>query len=193
MRIPFLYRWVAVVACLAAGGWPSEATAQQAQAKRAEKIQKVACVDIPAVLESVPESASVRQRLQAKRQEFERAKAELEREIEQLTSQISESRGLRPQEAVELNARLVAKRRELADFVDRSNKELAETEQELLKPVLRRLQNVVRTVAVRNGVGMVLDRSTAVVYVAKEYDLTAAVIEAMKRETEAESMGERRD
>lgn len=163
----------------------------QAQSRRAEKIQKIACVDIPAVLEAVSGPQEARKQLEAMRQEFQRRRTELEREIQQLTAQAGGN--LAPQTAIELNARIVAKRRELAEFVETSNKELSATEQELLKPILRKIQAVVRTVAIRGGYSMVVDRSSAVVYVNREYDLTDEVIKELKREFEAEALGGRRD
>jgi outer membrane protein len=161
--------------------------------KKAEKLQKIGCVDVREIFDAMPQSAAVQRELEKKQQEFQQKKSDMERALDLLVAQVSEDRNRRPQEVLDLNAQISSKRRELNDFIEKSNQELADAEQKLLQPVLARLQGVIKDVAQKNGLSMVIDRSTYVLYVDKEYDITQAVIEAMKKEQQAEALEQTHD
>jgi len=156
--------------------------------KKAEKLQKIGCVDVREVFEQIPQAINAQQQLENKQKEIEKIKEEQQKELNAMLSEATNMKSpLRSLDALELNRRMTAKRREMSEFAERSAKELAELEEKLLQPVFSKLQSVVKEIAQKNGLSMVIDR-VSVIYVEKEYDITQNVIEEMKKAEKEENM-----
>jgi Skp family chaperone for outer membrane proteins len=160
-----------------------------ADKKKAERLFKVGCIDIQEVFDSVPEKANVQARLQTRQKEISARQAQLEGDLSAMVSDLSNQKArLKPAEAAEYNIRIFNKKKELMDFLDASNKELADLEQKLLEPVLARIQTIIKEVTVQYGFSMIIDKSTYVLYVDKELDITDEVIDAIKKAKKEEDL-----
>jgi len=160
-----------------------------ADKKKAEKLFKVGCIDIQEVFDSVPEKANVQTRLETKQKEITAKQSQMESDLSAMVSDLSNQKSrLKPAEAADYNIRIFNKKKELMDFLDVSNKAMADLEQKLLAPVLSKIQTIIKEVSVQYGFSMIIDKSTYVLYVDKELDITDEVIDAIKKAQKEEDL-----
>jgi outer membrane protein len=69
---------------------------------------------------------------------------------------------------------------DLKRFIEKSNQQLEEKESELLEPVIQDIKDVIRAVSIKYGYSIILDKSTYILYIEKEYDITQEVIDELK-------------
>lgn len=167
---------------------------------------RVAVVDMAALIEAHPDSASADKLLDGQLEDFQLERDEMIRKGEALRAEYKEVRQAADNPALSEEARsakeqtAAAKRDELRDFerefidtVRARQKQLAEQEARLRRRIVTKLQDVVGEYAKEQGIVLVLDTSGAgvsgiesVVYADESMDITDAIIPLLGHE-ESES------
>jgi len=186
---------VAAMICLAGFSFSIHAAGPgPADKKKAEKLYKVGCINIQKVFDTVPEKSAVQTKLQARQKELTGKQSQIEQELSSLISDFSNQKGrLKPVETADFNIRIFNKTKELSDFRDASSKELSDYESELLSPVLSKIQTIIKEISVQYGFSMIIDKSTYVLYVDKELDITDEVIDAIKKAQKEQELEQQHD
>src|SRR5262249_37300662 len=138
---------------------------------------KVGYVDLQRALSEVEEARAAKARLQstvaAKQKELEREQDALRKEKENLDKQLSTMNDEdKRAKASEFEGKYVA----LMQKLERSKAELAESEQKELQPILNRMQQVIGQVAQREGLTLVLDKNSGLLYAPPSLELTNEVV-----------------
>jgi outer membrane protein len=138
---------------------------------------KVGYVDLQRALSEVEEARSAKARLQssvnAKQKELEKEQDSLRKEKETLDKQLGTMNDeARRAKQVEFEGKYVA----LMQKLERSKVELAESEQKELQPILTRMQQVIRQVAEREGLTLVMDKNSGLLYAPPSLELTNEVV-----------------
>jgi len=138
---------------------------------------KVGYVDLQRALSEVEEARSAKARLQssvnAKQKELEKEQDALRKEKETLDKQMSTMNDeARRAKQVEFEGKYVA----LMQKLEKSKAELAESEQRELQPILQRMQQVIGQVAQREGLTLVLDKNSGLLYAPPSLELTNEVV-----------------
>ncbi len=150
-------------------------------ARKAERLIKVGCVDLQKVFEKSPGKKLAEQHLKKLRDEMEKKKKEKEKEIKELQTEYSnnyEDMSDSQREAKELE--IQRKLMELRKFIDESNEKLAAEEEKLLEPLIEDIKDVIKAVSIKYGYNIILDKSTYILYVDKDFDITDEVLEELK-------------
>ncbi len=149
--------------------------------RRAEKLIKIGCVDIQKVFEESPGKKMAEEAINKKKKEYEEKKKKIEQEIEELQKEYHEKiEAGEGDEAEEIREKIEAKKKELKALIDKANEELSALEDKLITPVINDIRDVIKAVAIKNGFTMIIDKSTYVLFVEKEYDITDEVIKELK-------------
>ncbi len=139
---------------------------------------KVAYVDLQRVLLEVDDGKAAKQRLQkwleARQKEIDAEQDTLRKEKELLDKQASAmSEATRTQKATELQKKVM----ELAQKYERSRAEAANKERQEMEPIISRIDQVIATIAERDGLGFVLDkRDSGIVFALGQYDISNEVV-----------------
>ncbi|HVE84297.1 MAG TPA: OmpH family outer membrane protein [Myxococcales bacterium] len=138
---------------------------------------KVGYVDLQRALSEVEEARAAKARLQssvnAKQKELEKEQDALRKEKETLDKQMSTMNDeARRAKQTEFEGKYVA----LMQKLERSKAELAESEQKELAPILGRMQKVISQVAEREGLTLVLDKNSGLLYAPPSLELTNEVV-----------------
>ncbi|RKH44403.1 OmpH family outer membrane protein [Corallococcus sicarius] len=139
---------------------------------------KVAYVDLQRVLLEVDDGKAAKQRLQkwleARQKEIDGEQETLRKEKELLDKQASAmSEATRTQKATELQKKVM----ELAQKYERSRAEAANKERQEMEPIINRIDQVIATIAERDGLGFVLDkRDSGIVFALGQYDISNEVV-----------------
>lgn len=151
--------------------------------KKAEKLVKIGCIDLNEILDQIPEKKEFQNQLQTKQKEFQKQKEEMEKELQQMTSDFSNaSKKEKTKKTAELNIKIFNQKQKLADFIKNSNSQLTDLQDSLVQPVLKKIQNIISEVSIREGFSMIIDKSSYVFYVEKNLDITKDVIEELKKQ-----------
>jgi outer membrane protein len=138
---------------------------------------KVGYVDLQRALSEVEEARAAKARLQssvnAKQKELEKEQDALRKEKDTLDKQLSTMNDeARRAKQTEFEGKYLA----LMQKLERSKAELAETEQKELQPILARMQQVIGQVAQREGLTLVLDKNSGLLYAPPSLELTNEVV-----------------
>ncbi|RKH04638.1 OmpH family outer membrane protein [Corallococcus sp. CA053C] len=139
---------------------------------------KVAYVDLQRVLLEVDDGKAAKQRLQkwleSRQKEIDGEQETLRKEKELLDKQASAmSEATRTQKATELQKKVM----ELAQKYERSRAEAANKERQEMEPIISRIDQVIATIAERDGLGFVLDkRDSGIVFALGQYDISNEVV-----------------
>ncbi|MCY1041346.1 OmpH family outer membrane protein [Corallococcus sp. bb12-1] len=139
---------------------------------------KVAYVDLQRVLLEVDDGKAAKQRLQkwleARQKEIDGEQETLRKEKDLLDKQASAmSEATRTQKATELQKKVM----ELAQKYERSRAEAANKERQEMEPIISRIDQVIATIAERDGLGFVLDkRDSGIVFALGQYDISNEVV-----------------
>ena len=138
---------------------------------------KVGYVDLQRALSEVEEARSAKARLQssvnAKQKELEKEQDALRKEKETLDKQMSTMNDeARRAKQTEFEGKYLA----LMQKLEKSKAELAESEQRELQPILQRMQQVIGQVAQREGLTLVLDKNSGLLYAPPSLELTNEVV-----------------
>jgi outer membrane protein len=167
--------------------------AQSTKKKSAERLVKVGCVDFTRVFDSIPQKKEIESKLAGLQAEYEKKQGEKEKELNALLAEYTNNRGnMNKNQITEMNTRIATLRIELHNLIQEANEKLAAQEDVLLQPVLRNIKNVVREKSIQYGFSMILDKSTYVVYVEKDLDITDDVIEEINKQTKESKKDEER-
>ncbi len=151
------------------------------RAKRAERIVKIGAVDLERVFEKSPGKALAEETLEKKREEFEKQKKEKEAEIKKLQTEYSNKKYvMNDTEREKMELEIQKKILDLKEFINKSNKNLEDLENKLLEPVIEDIKDVIRAVSIKYGYSIILDKSTYILYIDSEYDITDEVIDELK-------------
>ncbi|HEY8208488.1 MAG TPA: OmpH family outer membrane protein [Myxococcaceae bacterium] len=138
---------------------------------------KVGYVDLQRALSEVEEARAAKARLQstvnAKQKELEKEQDALRKEKETLDKQMSTMNDeARRAKQTEFEGKYLG----LMQKLERSKAELAETEQRELQPILSRMQQVIGQIAQREGLTLVLDKNSGLLYAPPSLELTNEVV-----------------
>ncbi|OJH35866.1 OmpH family outer membrane protein [Cystobacter ferrugineus] len=139
---------------------------------------KMGYVDYQRVMLEVDDGKAAKARLQkwldARQKEIDAEQEALRKEKETLDKQASAmSEETRVQKATDLQKKVY----DLAQKWEKSRGEAAERERKEMEPIIARIDDVIRTIAEREGLGMVFEkRDSGLVYALSQYDLTNEVI-----------------
>jgi outer membrane protein len=138
----------------------------------------VAYVDLQRVLLEVDDGKAAKARLQKwlddRQKEIDREQEALRKEKDVLDKQASAmSEETKIQKATELQKKVM----ELAQKYERSRTEAANKERQELEPIINKIDQVIATIAERDGLGYVLDkRDSGIVFALSQYDISNEVI-----------------
>lgn len=156
--------------------------------KKAEKLVKIGCVDIQRVFEAIPQKKEVQEKLDKMQAESALKKEALEKALNDLVQDYTNKKSdMSKNQLTEKNIQIATKRIELYNFIQDSNNKLSEQEDLLLQPVLKSIRNIIKEKAVQFGFSMIIDKSTYVVYVDKELDITKDVIDEINKSYKEQS------
>jgi outer membrane protein len=139
---------------------------------------KVAYVDYQRVLLEVDDGKAAKNRLQkwleSRQKEIDSEQESLRKEKETLDKQASAmSEETRIQKATDLQKKVY----DLAQKWEKSRGEAAERERKEMEPIIGKIDEVIRTIAERDGLSMVFEkRDSGLVYALNQFDLTNEVI-----------------
>ncbi|QAT84145.1 MAG: OmpH family outer membrane protein [Myxococcaceae bacterium] len=139
---------------------------------------KVAYVDLQRVLVEVDDGKAAKARLQKwledRQKEIDKEQDALRKEKDTLDKQASAmSEATRTQKATELQKKVM----ELAQKYERSRAEAANKERQEMEPIVNRIDQVIASIAQREGLGLVLDkRDSGIVFALAEYDISNEVV-----------------
>ncbi len=150
-------------------------------AKRAEKIVKIGAVDLQKVFYKSPGKKLAEEKLDKVRKDLEKKKKLKEDEIKKLQTEYSNKRLVlndteRQKKELEIQTKIL----ELKQYIEKSNKTLEDKENEFLEPVIQDIKDVIRAVSIKYGYSIILDKSTYILYIEKEYDITDDVLKELK-------------
>jgi Skp family chaperone for outer membrane proteins len=172
----------------------SDSLAVAGEKKKAEKLVKVGCVDIQRVFDSIPQKKEVQDKLDKMQTEFAQKKAVLEKDLDNIVQEYTNKKGdMSKNQLTEKNIQIATKRIELYNYIQDSNGKLSEQEDLLLQPVLKSIRNIIKEKAVQFGFSMIIDKSTYVIYVDKELDITKDVIEEINKSYKEQTIDEKRE
>jgi len=150
------------------------------QAKK-EKLMKIGVVDLQKVFEKSPGKKIAEEALEKERKNFEKEKIKREKEIEKMKEEYNKKKGslsATEREKEELN--IQKKVLDLKKFIEDANAKLEKKESELLEPLLEDIKDVIRAVSIKYAYDIILDKSTYVLYVDKQFDITDEVIKELE-------------
>ncbi|MET0402742.1 MAG: OmpH family outer membrane protein [Cystobacter sp.] len=139
---------------------------------------KMGYVDYQRVMLEVEDGKAAKTRLQkwleSRQKEIDAEQESLRKEKETLDKQASAmSEETRVQKATDLQKKVY----DLAQKWEKSRGEASERERKEMEPIIARIDDVIRTIADREGLGMVFEkRDSGLVYALSQYDLTNEVI-----------------
>lgn len=149
--------------------------------KKAEKLIKIGAVDLQKVFDKSAGKKIAEEQLEKKRESFNKTIVDKEKEIAKLTEEFENKKYTLGDNEKE-NAELVIKKKtlELKQYIDESNKKLEEEESKLLEPLIDDIKDVIRAVSIKYGYDIILDKSTYILFIDKEFDITSDVIDELK-------------
>jgi len=139
---------------------------------------KLGYVDYQRVMLEVDDGKAAKTRLQkwleSRQKEIDAEQEVLRKEKETLDKQASAmSEETRIQKATDLQKKIY----DLAQKWEKSRSEAAERERKEMEPIIARIDDVIKTIADREGLGMVFEkRDSGLVFALSQYDLTNEVI-----------------
>ncbi|ATB32525.1 OmpH family outer membrane protein [Melittangium boletus] len=139
---------------------------------------KLGYVDYQRVMLEVDDGKAAKARLQkwleSRQKEIDAEQEVLRKEKETLDKQASAmSEETRIQKATDLQKKIY----DLAQKWEKSRSEAAERERKEMEPIIARIDDVIKTIADRDGLGMVFEkRDSGLVFALSQYDLTNEVI-----------------
>ncbi|MDD5065690.1 MAG: OmpH family outer membrane protein [bacterium] len=146
-------------------------------AKKAEKLVKIGAVDLQKVFEKSEGRKIAEAQLDKKREEFEKQKGTKEDEIKKLKEDLEGKKSsLSSGEKEKIELDIKTKMLDLKMFIEDSNNKLMEEENKLLEPLVNDIKDVIRAVSIKYGYDIILDKSTYILYIDKEFDITEDVL-----------------
>lgn len=139
---------------------------------------KMGYVDYQRVMLEVDDGKAAKQRLQkwleSRQKEIDAEQEGLRKEKETLDKQASAmSEETRVQKATDLQKKVY----DLAQKWEKSRGEAAERERKEMEPIIAKIDEIIRSISERDGLGMVFEkRDSGLVYALSQYDLTNEVI-----------------
>jgi outer membrane protein len=147
---------------------------------------KIGYIDSDAIMEKLPDAQDARQRLDVIIQEWQAELNKLESEWKTKYEDY-ERRKLILTDAsrAEIEGELIKLEQQIADFREKkfgANGELFQKQDEIMKPIQNRVFNAIKTVAEKDDLDFVFDRSGDIMllYAKDQYDMTARVLEVLK-------------
>ncbi|MBU1076231.1 MAG: OmpH family outer membrane protein [Spirochaetes bacterium] len=150
-------------------------------AKKAEKLVKIGAVDLQKVFEKSPGKIIAEEQLEKTREKYDDQKKKKEEEIKDLTEKYDNKKfTLSDSEKEKAQLEIQKKTVELKEFILSSNKKLEEEEDKLLTPLIDDIKDVIRAVSIKYGYDIILDKSTYILFIDKEFDISNEVIDELK-------------
>lgn len=146
----------------------------------AASLVKIAYVDISQVFDQFSETKKITNVLN---KEIETKKEEIEKrqkKIEKLEKELKEAIMLSEQERAKREAIIEQEKLNLQKFADETKSNLLREEQEQTQRIIKIIYGVVKDIAVKEGISIVVDKSV-VLYGIDEIDLTQEVIDILNK------------
>ncbi len=149
--------------------------------QKAEKLVKIGAVDLDEVFDKSPGKKIAEEALEKKRKSFEKEKEKKENEIKKLQEKFENRKlTLSENEREKEELAITKKLRDLQDYIESSNQKLEEEENKLLEPLIDDIKDVIRAVSIKYGYDIILDKSTYILFIDKEFDITDEVIKELE-------------
>jgi outer membrane protein len=150
--------------------------------------QKIAYVDSKRILEESKDMVTANEALENERKNWDIQLKEIESELQRLQDSYDAEKLMLSEEGKkEAEKAIQDKQRERDEFLNRvfgENGEAVQRNNELLTPIINKVQIAIEKVAVDKGFDLILDmNTTGIMYAKKGLDLTDDVLEAMEDET----------
>ena len=137
---------------------------------------KVGYVNLQEALASIPDGKKVQQKLEGILKKKQEALAKERDDIQKKGEELQKQRAMLSPEAFQKEAQaLQGRMAALQESVMASNQELALKEKELAAPILKKMSDMIETIAKERGFDMVLDRA-AILYGQSDADLTDELV-----------------
>lgn len=148
---------------------------------KAEKIVKVGAVDLQKVFENSQGKKIAEEQLDKDRAAFEKDKKTKEDEIKALKDDFETKKfTLSDSDKQKMDLTIRQKTVELKEFIEKSNDSLTKEEDKLLAPLIDDIKDVIRAVSIKFGYDIILDKSTYILFINKDFDITQDVIDELK-------------
>jgi outer membrane protein len=146
---------------------------------------KIGFIDSQAVIGAYPGTVEAQTQFNAENAVWERRAQDLQNEINRLTTEIERlSMTATPERRAQLNADLQRKSMEYQQFINSiwgQEGQAYQRNQELMKPIIDKVNVLLEKVGEDDGFDFILDASTGtIVHANPVYDLTPRIIELMK-------------
>lgn len=150
-------------------------------AKKSEKLIKIGAVDLQKVFNKSAGKKLAEEQLDKKREKYEKTKTKKVEEIKDLTEEYENKKlTMSDNEKEEAQIKIKKKGLELKEHIINSNTKLEEEENKLLEPLIDDIKDVIRAVSIKYGYDIILDKSTYILFIDKEFDITKEVIKELK-------------
>ncbi|MDY6915516.1 MAG: OmpH family outer membrane protein [Candidatus Cloacimonadota bacterium] len=150
---------------------------------------KIVYIDSERIMMESQDTQEAQQIYQSEQQEWDAEIAELEEEIDKLNTEYESKKMILTEsgkvEAQEKINELLEKRQDKIQEIYGDRGLAMQRNQELLEPILEKLQNVIEEIAIENNYDLVLDvASGSVRYAKPKLDITDTIIEKMNEAVE---------
>lgn len=154
--------------------------------QKSKNIVKIGCIDIQRIIDKVAGDRLLKAMLEDKKGNFvavaeEKAKG-LNAKKELLTKEGSR---MEAERAKALREEIAKMEEELKAFLQEKTETLRQKEEALSLRVMQSIYDHMKEVAVKTGYSMIVDKSSAVLFVDPEVDITDEVIKTLDKEREA--------
>ena len=151
--------------------------------QRQKKIIKVGCIDMQKIIDTVSSDRALKSILQNKQKGYLREAKLLSQDIKKLKTILErEKNNLSQTRREEILYEINNKQEQLRNYLKQKSEVLRRREQVLSQEILINIYNIIKKVSIREGYAMILEKGTAVVYAEDEIDITAAVLDDLKKE-----------
>jgi outer membrane protein len=145
---------------------------------------RIGYIDSQAVLGAYPGTTEAQATFQAENETWQRQATQMEQEVNRLTSELErQSMAMSAERRTQLQTELQRKSIEYQNFINEvwgQNGRAFLRNQELMQPIIDKLNGLLEQVGSDEGWDFILDAATAaIVYAEAEYDLTPKFIELM--------------
>ncbi len=143
---------------------------------------KVAVVNMQKAIQSTATGKKAKKELEA---EFKKRKAELEKkekDLKKMSDDLEKKKSVLSEEVLaKKQAELQEQMMKYRETLNKNQMEIQKKEQDLTRPILEKMKNVIAETAKAGGYSMVIEESAGVLYADPSTDITDAVVKAFEK------------
>jgi len=155
-------------------------------AQKSKNIVKIGCIDIQRVIDKVAGDRLLKSMLEDRKGQFVSKAEELAKGLNAKKELLTkEGSRMEADRAKALREEIAKMEEELKAFLQEKTEVLRQKEEALSLRVMQSIYDHMKEVAVKTGYSMIVDKSSAVLFVDPEVDITDEVIKTLDKEREA--------